>query len=287
MEAEPSRENYIKWRRAHLDRPLHLTSPPPDLTIPSRGDYKLVFVFRQLSAREDEYGGPIHFRTSRVVHHFERPLAYGPSAPLFGEALIMPGEEGSTFGARCPVNPIPADIYDDGEQVGRDPDGLTDSISADVFLKRPDGKIAHLHRAGPFAVVNTGPRGFRRFFTMKCDRLSNNHPYDANSISHLYPRVPVRIGHADDLYGIIYEDVMVVPRMSFELMYDTPASGVGKVDTAWIDEVHFSWKVIQTWGNGEGPGAAFLLKAGESNDPARGVQTLQDGLPAAGGLEWR
>ena len=170
MEAEPRRGNYIKWRRAHLDRPLHLNVPPSDLTIPSRDDYKLVFVFRQ-SAPDDEYGRPaLHFRTSRVVHHFERPLAHGPSAPLFGEALILPRDEGSTFGARCPVNPIPADIDDDGEEVDMNPRGLTNSISADVFLKRPDGKIAHLHRAGPFEVVNVGPRGSRSFFVMHCDK---------------------------------------------------------------------------------------------------------------------
>ena len=284
MEAEPSRENYIKWRRAHLDRPRDLTPPPADLTIPSRGDYKLVFVFRQLSAPEDENGGPIHFRTSRVVHHFERPLAYGLNV-AFGEAAILPIDEGAHFGARCPVNPIPADISHYGEEVGCDPGGVTHSISADVFLKRPDGKIAHLHHAGPFSLVRCGRRGSRSYLMMKCDTLLHNNPYLANSISHLYPRVPVKIGHADYLRGIIYERMMVVPRLSFDMMYDTPASGVGKVDTAWIDVVCFSWKVIQTWGDPADPGAAFLLRPGQSDDPA--VRTLQDGLPAAGGLEWR
>lgn len=281
MEAEPSRENYIRWRRAHLDQPMHLTPPLPD-AIPSTGDCKLIFVFRQRSAPEDEYGGPIHFRTTRVVHHFERPLAYGPN-DLFGEALILPLDEGANVGARCPVNPIPADIYHYAEQFGCRAEGVTLSISADVFLKRPDGKIAHLHHQGPFLVTDDlDSDDSSHSFTMDCDSLSEDHAYTADRISHLYPRSPVTIRLPNGPGLFKDEDMMVVPMLSFQLKYNHPADGVDEVDTAWIEEVNFRWALIETWG--EGAGAFYVLRDG-SNDPA--VQTLQNGLPAAGGLEWR
>lgn len=263
---EPGRRDYSAWRHAYHDKPIELSySLGSGGCVPNVHEYKLVVSLRQGCAR---------------VVEFERPLHVQDLATPFDLLNVIGVDPGGVFGA---------EFRSGDKSIVMREDGVTHNVVADVYLKDPCGRIAHLQHAfmSPCGdcISGEGERTTKIMYGFIAGMDSSKTRCDASIVA---PRCVVGTTGKRRTFAVLAVRLLL-EAFSDDIDFEPRRNGdtVGLVD-GWVYEVEIEWKPFTQTANGKFMSDyAFCSDSEYASDGTldRAVQ-IQKCLPLLEGLIW-